>query len=1207
MKVTVFTFLALITSVNLFSQVLKETFTDLDLNPGGIIYDAAYDEYSNTYIVVGDFTDIGTQTECNNIAFIDAESFQPLNLTPITSIDGPILTIEVYKDSLPVEFPIGNLIGQNRLFYIGGQFTNINGVTHTAAARFSSFHSYPNPPVNFSPYNLTTWDTKLFPWIEYFISDMTFKGDTIVMTGDFEADLDAPEFSDYLLTHGGLSGIIAFNPKLSGFGHVPLFEGYAESTGYTKTIYDIESFDNNFYIASSSEYSKYNSEGVFEHNFNFGGAGSPWPARDINISVDSDTLVLAWIKYAGGFGNFINENNGNSLIAPFGSTIPPVLAGTANGYQETYKNNVYTIEHGLIEGYKRNGIAPVNPVASFTIDAPYITNSDEGAFGWKSKRMAVTGSKLFISGDLLTNVDGNSKKGLAVFCLEPEDPKEFTSFDITICEGNIRTYTIPEINLADGYRWAYTGTGAKWRIPGVGVFKPLTDTIISNFSIYTLNSIEISFGTGTSGGTLTVQPFSVCNTLTDYQFAKEKSITLTSAPLPNISLAEDTMTFSCIRDSFYLISQSSTPNATFEWSYNSISQANNDSLLINLSSGVIDSTYYYGYVYESINGCRATDSVFVYYDTTPTPINELDITSTPPIFACNTNSLSLDLVIPNATIMWDLVPNADPPSLNTYTIHDANDSLTLYAYATYDANGCTAQQQYVITTDVATVPATLTGYTNFGSVAINDSLNCTNPTLNLGCEIVSGNGTAEWIIGGIPSGNTLNLSEADTLGVDLFGTNTYQFVTINTDNGCTDTLNATIKFDFDTPFISSYAGASSLNCSAISLELPHLLTGGSVIEGWLDATNSQTLEDTITINSVGEYYYQVESLINGCINSDTVSVIQTTELLLDLINDTLICPNQTANVVATPINNIETTAYTWSTGSTSQNTNITGGIDSQVTVIAQTVSGCIAYDTIDVLITAPIIANFIIASGCFDGSIQVSTVSGGAGNYLYSMDQTNWSTTTSFTGLQFGTYPIYIQDDLNCVYTFNETIDGSAQGLDVNFLVSTYNEEGDTLAIVNVSNFTGFDSLVWVLPTNAGIYSEDDSMVVLSIQSGGWYDVTLIGYQDTCAFSFTKSVHFGTEKPNFDDDYESVGIQSLSIYPNPTTGLFTVEIEYGVDQNYSIAVTNIQGQPVAGMSVSGIGNSVTESFTFPLGSTPGPYSIHIVSDYDAIQKTIILN
>ena len=164
----------------------------------------------------------------------------------------------------------------------------------------------------------------------------------------------------------------------------------------------------------------------------------------------------------------------------------------------------------------------------------------------------------------------------------------------------------------------------------------------------------------------------------------------------------------------------------------------------------------------------------------------------------------------------------------------------------------------------------------------------------------------------------------------------------------------------------------------------------------MDEFNVQTFADTILVSSIGDYYYEVESQSNGCFSIDTISVIQTTELLLNMPNDTLVCPESTVNISVLPINNSEPTDYLWSNGATAQSISITQGLVVELSVIATTQSGCVGYDTIQIQITPPVSAEFIASSGCSDGTLQISDVSGGSGNYQYSLNEIDWQTGLAF-------------------------------------------------------------------------------------------------------------------------------------------------------------------------------------------------------------------
>lgn len=1184
-----------------FSQILKLG-AQITVSTGGRVYDVENIPEMNAYVVVGDFDSINGVAR-NNIALIDKTTYAVKNNAPFTpaglNVDGIIRSVEY-------------LVTRNGFdIIIGGNFITINGNYHQGLAIINKNTGPVTPTSNFSLYYFdyaTGFNTGVY--------DLATIGDTLLIGGDIDG-IDLTSGTDNSCYEpGDVNGtaFIALSPSNTAarYSVIPNSLTTPITSGF---VYSIDARGNEIEIATSSSY-------VQERNKNF----------IVNTSIDvypgtnshyysslmrlNDSTV-AYTDRQGGVGvEYLLLYSTNDLPNNFPSPvsnwqIQSPSSYDINGYIE-YNNdlivlNYYSSVKNVVERFEFLGetspgkvsLNKVGPEFSMLPLYSAVYPQDDTL-----NNFFIAENKLFLSTRAMTSMDGLSRKGMAIFCLEPQNPSPFTVFDTTVCAGNTNIYTIPQAEYATGYRWSYTGTGASYRVAGTAnVFQPLSNAIISNINA---NSIEVKFTQPMTSGVLSVSPFATCNTTTDYLFADSISLNLTLATPPNLSLVSDTMAFTCLNDSLNLVVQSTNPGATYSWEYNNVNVSNNDSLLLTLSSGTLDSTYYYAFVTEPVNGCQAMDSVLVYYDTMATPINIADIVSTPLVFDCNTNSLTVSSTTPNATINWALQSNPNNLISNTFTIYDSYDSTDIIMYATYNASGCTAQQQYTIAVDNATLPGTLIGYSNYGAIP-QDTVSCLTPNLTLVCDVASGTGTAQWLISGTLSGDSLNLSQADTVGMNTFNTNVYKFVTTNTSNGCNDTINTTIKFDFDAPYVSTYNGPSSINCSASDLTLIHNLTGGSVTEGWLNNLNVQTFNDTLLVDTIGEYFYEVTSTANGCTATDTVNIIKTNELLLNVPNDSLVCDGQSVNLSVSPINNIQNTSYVWSTGDTTQTISAIGGIDSIVSVIATNDSGCIGYDTVKLLIPSPIYASFLTTAGCSNGNIQVSTVYGGTGSYEYSLDQVNWQTSPTFANLSFGTHTIYVRDGLGCIFGFNENLSSSSNSLAVNFLASTYNLEDDTVAIVNISDFNGFDSLVWILPDSGIVYSYADSMVVMSVAGGGWYDITLIGYQDTCSYTLTKSVYFGALSPQFDNDHTLMGIQSYVVYPNPTTGNFSIDLAFGTTQNYSILITNMQGQPIPGMSVTGIGDVVTESFSFPNGLPTGTYVIHIISDFDAERTTIILN
>ena len=1193
-----FTLLSLLFSMSLFyahTQILSDV--TLNLNTGGEVYDVAYDSFRDLYIVVGDFNSIQGQAR-NNFALIDASTLQVTNENPITSINGIIRTVDYIHYIAP--FP---QFQQYDYIYIGGDFTSINGNNNgNWSQSYIARLSFATGSLNSSSYSVNNFDPDnyfmnmgQYPGVG--VNDLILKGDTLLVVGAIEYE-NASIYQSGIIGFSTLSGSAAST-------HLPNlfldYDGYPQSgcnDVSPEAHWNIRDFNNMFYL---------NGNVTFDYSGNE--LGTPFEScgnetcnmYDMEVHRSSeDTVFIGYIRYAAGSGIVIYDLNGTQLNCPFESSIPIILDGS-NGFIESHNDFVYVANQNEINAYER--ISTNEIVASNVFNCNNSWRGDLFDDVWNPQKIKRIRNRLFVSGPNLTSIDANPRNGLAVICLEPEDPSFFNNFDTMICEGEAAIYTIPSVEYAEGYRWSYTGTGALYRIANSGnAFQPLSTVIIPS-----LSGIEVQYPAGATSGVLSVDAYSTCNTATDYLYAKEVSLNIQVTPIPEVNILEESMSFTCIVDTFDLAVQSSTPSISWEWQYDNdvtvLSTSNTMPVGMNSAPIEQNGSYYYVTGTEPINGCLRTDSVMVLIDNIPDIPDVASNVQIPLVFDCTTDSVYMANTTPDAIIAWIL--NSDPNNeLTDFVIYNGNDSLDVTCLITYNSNGCQTQLIYEIAVDAETLDGQVLGYTGL----LIDTLDCNNPNLTLDCALnpSSANGTAEWIINGAGTGTTLNLSVADSAGMTN-GAQTYTYTTTNLDNGCTADFSAVVSFDFEEPFVLPYNGPSSINCSASDLELLHDLSGGNVQEGWLDASGVNTMTNTLFVNTIGSYVYEVLSLDNGCSVQDTIEILLTTELLLDLQEDILLCDGQTVSITVTPINNTETTTYTWSNGESGQTINVVGGADALVSVIAENSSGCIGYDTITVNTASAIQAVLESSSGCTGGAVQVLSVGGGTGSYSYSMDALTWQQDPVFSGLPFGDQTIYIQDNLGCVYSFMATIDANTASFDMNFLASTYNAQGDTIAIVNVSNYTGFDSIGWVLPVGAIVHSIDDSMVVMSMDAAGWYDVTMLGYQDTCSYSFTNPVYFGDYTPVFNENYEQLGIISVNIYPIPISGssTFTVDLELGTSQNYVVVVTNYLGQPISGMSQSGVGQSISLDFTLP-GVSPGNYLVHIIADYDAQQQTIVV-
>ncbi len=1226
-----------------FSQTLRTT--SLNLNVGGVIHDVEYIQPLNVFAVVGKFDSIGGFAR-KNLAFIRASNFTVVNtgtnFNPITSVSGND------NEFRAVEFLT---IGAKEVLMIGGAFDDVNGqvkscllaMTRSVGAPLTQFFS----PTLFdydlqlgSPVPLSNCENNP-PFVfgcRRGVTDMKVKGDTLLIVGAFlqitlssnsvdedsfialKADPTAANISHF--TH-----INSTNFCAEGFSIVGACTATHNYASALLTIgNDILIGSENLPYLSRLNNSFIQNLGIKLQD-NTGGPSSKGYIQRIesldNIN-DSMGLILAYndIGTANDFQTtYIFKTNTPvpiSTSAVYSTVAPPNNFIAPIEFQDTRGNESY---NGDVFVYKYSPANP-NTLKRFSINAStgFLTTNQVGSTininTASSTQLDFTDNLLeengylFISEKTMTSASGSARKGLAVYCLEPEHPKPFIITTPSVCAGDDATYSFYGVKNCDGYMYNFTGANVQYTFDNGLNWFAATPNFIVNSSTTSLITLKIRFLNSATSGTLTITPFSTCNFGTDYLFANSLTQAISVHPKPDLNLVSMLTQFDCNNETINLVAQSAFTYLNYVWTYNSADQfVNNDSLTIGstgFSAATYDEGWYYVQATETDFGCSRKDSLLISEDFSLPSIHLDSLNSNPEVWNCATTSASLSANIPNCSVYWTTILDTSVHFTNPHTVFSSSpNNFTLFAKS--NLNGCKAQQNYGFTVDVSTlVSAYLPQYSPLANVIHFDTLNCFQDSISVLCAIFpldpnAAFGTIEWLLNGNDS-LLITLSDALLAVGDL---RTFKYVTTNLNNFCKDTSEFVVYFDFLQPFVGTTIGGTTLNCSRDTVELIHQQTGGQVTEGWLDSLNLQTGLPNITADTISSFYYEVTSNLNGCKNRDTVSVIRTYELLLSGVNDTLVCPNIPLTLSVSPVNNTETITYLWSTGSTINSTNAIGGFDT-ISVQATTPSGCIGTDSIFISITDPISATIDAFAGCRAlGSLQVSNASGGAGGYSYAIESSAFSASPLFDSLALGNYTISILDILGCVYDFPTELNSSAQGPSLEFLVSTYSGKGDTLVFVNTTTFAGYDSVSWSFPAGVTVLYSSDSVAFVQFADTGWYSVTLTGFLDSCSYSFTKIFHVNDSTPIYESVGQQLGILQVDVFPNPSTGTFQVDVLFAIKQDYSIFVVNNLSQPVPTMQATGKAINPSESFSFPASAVSGTYRLIITSTYDTRSIQIV--
>lgn len=1245
MKSKSFLFLVLLFHCFSYAQTLKNVVVNLDAS--GQVFDIKYITSMQKYIVVGKFSSIQGHA-VNNMALLDL-NFNYVNAT-FPTVNDEIRCVEVFNANI----------------YIGGLFTVVNGTSQECLARMT----ITAPAVATDPYvvaHLPAFQLMNNFASAYYVADMDLNGSEIVAVGGF---YDSSR--NCIVAFSASSGTLVSTKFTGGSG---IDEYYDQYTNYP--IFTVDKLNNNYVVAGpamrnytydnitypdGTEMMLFNNSGTqltgntlpSYHTVSY--PSSTYPTHQANeISVLNDSIVLTNLRHGSGailLGalNIVNPDSYEVLH-------PVALTGYALGNPGivSYNNNFYyirnnTIERGSVTGTLGSGS---NLALSFLPSNNISLGGSSASPSLFGKMLQRTNNFLIVSSDNLSTIAGQSRTGLAIMCLEPENAKPMNNLwnaplplppnpppfdlDTVVCAGNIKAYTVPPVNYANGYRWTYNGPGVKYYLANnlsevpttASSWTSLNGSVIVPMSV-TAHKMWLMFDESFTGGELKVEPYSTCNTTTDYLFSKASTTTLVLAPLPDLTVA-DSLMLTCLNDTVNLVASSITPGVSFSWLNENGTTINNSSIQLTLSGvqSVSFPRYFTATVSQtSGNMCKVRDSVFVDRSVIKP---EMILNGSLPIWNCYSDSLQIEVIDTNSlapelpvVISWNESSN-DFSNANPLTIY--SDTASIIFIATYPSNGCVDTTQLTLSTDLTPPIQQINGFSSgFQQVG---TITCTNDSLLVILNDYNSINTDNyWIYQGdtLPdsvwvTASDLSYQEADTLGANLV-TVTIDEYRINPLNGCsTYGPLAAVVFDIRQPAVIAYNGPTSLTCSADELILEHVPTFGISNQGWLLANGTSNGADTLVVNGSGEFYYQVEGT-NGCLVTDTVQVQQTNELLFASAMDTLVCPGTPFTVSAVAIGP-GTMTYSWSDGTQTITPNGIGGEDSVFIVQAENGQGCVGVDTLMAHITSPINATFEAFSSCGSGGfIQVDSIYGGAAadlsDYLFAFNGGAYSTNYNFPVNQIATYPLLIKDTLGCEYAFTTEITGVIQNPGVDFLVSTYNQVGDTIVLVNISDFSDFDGVFWTLPSGVEMISSYDSVAIFTAADSGWYQIQFTGFlidtaanpADTCFYSFDKYVYFGNFAMNFGDSAVDNSISNVQLYPNPISANqsqgVTLSFNIAGLQHYEVIFTSSLGEVLNSISDEGTAEGdIVKTYNLPPLAS-GTYLIHILAEYGAAQIKLIV-
>jgi PKD repeat protein len=176
-----------------------------------------------------------------------------------------------------------------------------------------------------------------------------------------------------------------------------------------------------------------------------------------------------------------------------------------------------------------------------------------------------------------------------------------------------------------------------------------------------------------------------------------------------------------------------------------------------------------------------------------------------------------------------------------------------------------------------------------------------------------------------------------------------------------------------------------------------------------------------------------------------------------------------------------------------------------------------------------------------------------------------------------GKYWVIVTSTLGCTGSDTINILPTTTPIKAGFLANTFVSEGDTIQFIQLSTPKP-TSFVWNFGDGTTNNKNEDPLHQFFLARE--YTVTLIANNGNCSDTATKKITVKPLRqiPSPDPVGLFTEILDYSIYPNPTNGPVTFDIELNRDAPVEIFIFNLQGKFVESRTVSG--KELTEKFDF---------------------------
>jgi len=320
---------------------------------------------------------------------------------------------------------------------------------------------------------------------------------------------------------------------------------------------------------------------------------------------------------------------------------------------------------------------------------------------------------------------------------------------------------------------------------------------------------------------------------------------------------------------------------------------------------------------------------------------------------------------------------------------------------------------------------------------------------------------------------------------------------------------------------------------------------------WSSGANSEVAENL----TAGTYFVYVKDFY-GCEVSGQVTIDQPEELVIHII-DTVAptCYDANNGSIAVAISGgIPPYTYLWNSEENTLSLQNLG--EGTYTLNVMDAIGCVTSKDIELTAPFPSAVDLGEDRTLCNGQEHYLDISvdDPAATYVWTSNNGFSSTSPQVTLSNPGIYTATVTNSLGCSGSDTIQIATVEVQVDSQFLITSQAFAGEEVVLVNTSNPIGTNE-EWVFPDEAVVVEQSKGIAIVRFDDPGAYEVGLRNYQGECYQDVTKTIIVAAarELPDIGDAL-SPFIKEFKIYPNPSTGSFTVRVSFQEKSTASLRI-----------------------------------------------------